>query len=301
MAAALVPEMKTVVGVIGGSGLYALDGLSEVTIRDIPTPFGEPSDAIVSGLLHGKPVHFVPRHGKGHRLMPSEVNSRANIWALKSLGVTHLISVSAVGSLEEGCRPGDIVIPDSLIDRTSRQRAASFFGEGVVGHVTFADCYCPELRNTLARAIAASGTLVTVHGQGTYVCIEGPRFSTRAESRYYRSIGATVIGMTAMPEAVLAREAEMAYATLAFVTDFDCWHDTQEPVTVEAVLAVLSANVNKAKKVLDECIKLLPSASRNPLFEAARYAVMTDPKSIPVDTRRKLSLLYGKYWDSASS
>ena len=241
-------------------------------------------------------MHFLPRHGRGHRLLPSEVNARANIWALKSLGVTHIISVSAVGSLAEECRPGDIVVPDSIIDRTTGQRPATFFGSGAVGHVSFAEAYCPALRQIVLQAVAASGTGVRAHGEGALVCIEGPRFSTRAESHHYRSTGARVIGMTAMPEAVLAREAEMAYATMAFVTDYDCWRESEEAVSVEAVLAVLSANVDNAKKILAEAVAKLPASSRNPLFEAARYAVMTDPKLIPADTKRKLDLMYGKYW-----
>jgi 5'-methylthioadenosine phosphorylase len=290
------PYQATVVGIIGGSGLYQLEGLTDVRVNEITTPFGSPSDRIVSGRLHGKPVHFLPRHGKGHRLLPSEVNARANIWALKSLGVTHVVSVSAVGSLVEAYRPGDVVIPDSVLDRTMGLRPSTFFGEGVVGHVSFADPYCPELRNTLARAAALCAPADQIHQSGTLVCIEGPRFSTRAESHHYRSVGASIIGMTVMPEAVLAREAEMAYATLAFVTDYDCWHESEAPVTVEAVLAVLAANVEKSRRMLDGIIKLLPESSANPLFQAARFAVMTDPRMIPLETKRKLELLYGKYW-----
>jgi 5'-methylthioadenosine phosphorylase len=287
---------KTMVGVIGGSGLYALEGLQDLHEHEVVTPFGPPSDVIVSGVLHGKQVCFLPRHGRGHRLLPSEVNSRANIWALKSLGVSHIVSVSAVGSLAEKCRPGEVVVPGSVLDRTMGKRPSTFFGHGLVGHVSFADPFCQSLRQTLVQAVAESGTGTVCHDGGTYVCIEGPRFSTRAESHHYRAQGATIIGMTAMPEAVLAREAEVAYATLAFVTDYDCWHETEADVSVEAVLAVLGANVSRAKAILSHAIRLLPESSENPIFQAARHSLMTSPDLIPVETRRALGLLYGKYW-----
>ena len=289
-------ELTTHLGIIGGSGLYSIDGIDSVTESDIMTPFGRPSDSVVTGILAGRKISFLPRHGKGHRLLPSEVNSKANIWALKSLGVTHIVSVSAVGSLVESYKPGDIVVPDSIIDRTTGHRPHTFFGNGLVGHVSLADPYCDELRKWLIASANQSLRDVSTHIDGVYLCIEGPRFSTRAESHLYRQFGATVIGMTAMPEAALAREAEIAYATLAFITDYDCWHEVEEDVSVAAVLAILKKNVEASKKVIGHLAETIPLVSANSIFESARFALMTDPELVPLETKRSLEPLYGKYW-----
>ncbi|MEY4065667.1 MAG: S-methyl-5-thioadenosine phosphorylase [Pseudomonadota bacterium] len=289
---------KTFLGVIGGSGLYDLPGLTHVQEQTIATPFGLPSDAIVTGELHGRPVAFLPRHGKGHRFTPSEVNYRANIYALKSLGVTHLLSVSAVGSLQEKYAPGTIVIPKQILDKTVGLRERTFFGKGLVGHVSLADPFCPELQKAVFQACQSEG-VPTFH-EGTYVCVEGPRFSSRAESHSFRNEGCGIIGMTAMPEASLAREAELPYCTLAFVTDYDCWRENEEAVSVEAVLAVLKKNVDASKRIVRSVVETLPTSSNNPLFQAAQYALMTAPNLIPQETKRALALFYGKYWDTPS-
>lgn len=286
----------TKVGVIGGSGLYALDELTDFREVEIMTPFGRPSDLIVSGKFHGKEVYFLPRHGRGHRLLPSELNFRANIWALKSLGVTHIFSVSAVGSLRESCHPGDLVIPDSVIDRTSGVRPHTFFGNGLVGHVSLADPFCESMREVVREVAVEVLGEGKFESAGTYVCVEGPRFSSRAESRLFRSWGADVIGMTAMPEASLAREAEIAYVTMAFVTDYDCWHETEDDVSVEAVLQTLKGNTESSKKLLSKAIQRLPLESENPIFSAAKNALMTPYELIPHETLRALHVFYGKYW-----
>ena len=239
------------VGVIGGSGLYELEGLTNVRWRRVRTPFGDPSDEFCTGELEGRPVVFLPRHGRGHRLTPTELNFRANVWGLKSLGVERIVSVSAVGSMREDIRPLDLVIPGQFVDLTKR-RVSSFFGEGIVAHVGMADPVCGQLSDVLDKAARATGS--RVHRGGTYVCIEGPQFSTRAESRVYRSWGVDVIGMTNMPEAKLAREAELCYATLALATDYDVWHETHAAVSVEAVVANLLKNVATAKDVLRRVI-----------------------------------------------
>jgi 5'-methylthioadenosine phosphorylase len=294
----------TKVGIIGGSGLYEIDGLEDVSSSDVMTPFGRPSDPIVTGRFAGKEVCFLPRHGKGHRLLPSEVNSRANIWALRSLGVTHIVSVSAVGSLRLDYRPADVVVPSSILDRTMGVRPNTFFGNGLVGHVGFADPFCKEFRKILISSSQAvlgpAPSSSQVHDGGTYVCIEGPRFSSRAESHYFRKSGADIIGMTAMPEAALAREAEMAYGTLAFVTDYDCWNEETEAVSVAAVLAVLKKNTEVARAIVAKVIAALPQASENPVFEAARFALMTAKDLVPSETIWALEPLYGKYWKSDS-
>ncbi len=289
-------KLETKLGVIGGSGLYELEGLEDVTEHEVMTPFGRPSDTIICGTFDGKSVFFLPRHGRGHRYLPSELNSKANIWALKKLGASHVVSVSAVGSLVEDFRPGDVVIPESLIDRTSGVRPHTFFGRGVVGHVSLADPFCTDLRRRLINAAKESAEGVGVHNSGNYVCVEGPRFSTRAESQLFRSWGAHIIGMTAMPEASLAREAELAYGTLAFVTDYDCWHESEEDVSVESVMAVLKKNVICAKHIISKVIQSLPQSSENPLFSAAENAIMTPIDLIPHETRRALAPLYSKYW-----
>jgi 5'-methylthioadenosine phosphorylase len=285
---------QTFLGVIGGSGLYELPGIQNVQEILVETPFGVPSDKIITGEVNGKRVAFLPRHGKGHRFLPSEVNYRANVYALKKLGVTHILSVSAVGSLQEQFAPGTIVIPSQILDRTASQRSRSFFGNGVVGHVGFSEPFCPDFQKIIKGACDKEGN--KAHLGGTYVCVEGPRFSTKAESHSFRALDAAIIGMTAMPEAILAREAEMPYATLAFVTDYDCWREGEEAVTVEAVLAVLKKNVDASKRIVKNVLEGMPVESNNPIFEAAKFAIMTSPQLIPFETKRNLELLYGKYW-----
>ena len=285
------------IAIIGGSGLYELPGLTDVRWRSVRTPFGDPSDEFCCGRLDGRRVIFLPRHGRGHRLMPSELNFRANIWGLKSLGAEWIVSVSAVGSMRDDIQPLDLLIPDQFLDLT-RRRASSFFGEGVVAHVSMADPVCPALTAVVEEA--ARQTSATVHRGGIYVCIEGPQFSTRAESRVYRSWGVDVIGMTNMPEAKLAREAELCYATLALVTDFDVWHETQEAVTVEAVVANLMKNVATAKEVLRRVVPAIPAGRTCSCPGSLENAVITDAKTFPLPTRRRLELLLGKYFPPAS-
>ena len=281
------------VGVIGGSGLYELEGLTNVRWRRVRTPFGDPSDEFCTGELEGRPVVFLPRHGRGHRLTPTELNFRANVWGLKSLGVEWIVSVSAVGSMKEDIRPLDLVIPGQFIDLTKR-RASSFFGEGIVAHVGMADPVCGPLGDVLDKAARTTGS--RVHRGGTYVCIEGPQFSTRAESRVYRSWGVDVIGMTNMPEAKLAREAELCYATLALATDYDVWHDTHAAVSVEVVVANLMKNVATAKDVLRRVIPAIGGARLCECPRLLENAVITSPPAFPHATRRRLDLLIGKYF-----
>jgi 5'-methylthioadenosine phosphorylase len=285
---------KAEIGIIGGSGLYNMDGLSEVQEERVETPFGEPSEALVLGTLEGRKVAFLARHGKGHRILPSELNFRANIYAMKKLGVTSILSVSAVGSLKEEHKPTDFVIPDQFIDRTF-DRSATFFGEGVVGHVGFGDPVCGVVSEVFAKACAEVGVVGKLGG--TYVCMEGPQFSTRAESRLYRSWGADVIGMTNLQEAKLAREAEISYATLAMVTDYDCWFEGHDAVTVDQVIAVMHQNSGNAQRVVKAAVRLMPKdLSDAPAQTAAKFAIMTDRAVIPEATKKKLELLYGKYW-----
>ncbi|HKV85846.1 MAG TPA: S-methyl-5'-thioadenosine phosphorylase [Ktedonobacterales bacterium] len=284
------------VGVIGGSGLYAMEGLTDIQELQVQTPFGAPSDAITTGRLEGVAVAFLPRHGRGHRLNPSEVPSRANIYALKSLGVEYVLSVSAVGSLREDYRPLDLVVPDQLFDRT-KSRANSFFEGGVVAHVAFADPFCPHVSGLLYESMSRLDG-VSAHRGGTYVCIEGPLFSTKAESRIYRQLGCDVIGMTALPEAKLAREAEMCYATIACVTDYDVWHESAEPVTVEMVVANLTRNVANAKRIIRDVVSRLPVDRAQVACgcsSALRNAIMTDPSLIAMPLRERYGLLIGKY------
>jgi 5'-methylthioadenosine phosphorylase len=281
------------IGVIGGSGLYELEGLTSVRWRRVRTPFGDPSDEFCTGELEGRPVVFLPRHGRGHRLTPTELNFRANLWGLKSLGVEWVVSVSAVGSMKNEIRPLDLVIPDQFIDLTKR-RVSSFFGDGIVAHVGMADPVCDRLGDLLEKA--ARGTGSGVHRGGTYVCIEGPQFSTRAESRVYRSWGVDVIGMTNMPEAKLAREAELCYATLALATDYDVWHETHEAVSVEAVIANLLKNVATAKDVLRRVIPTIGGPRTCECGRLLQNAVITSPAAFPHATRRRLDLLLGKYF-----
>jgi len=282
------------IGIIGGSGLYNMDGLTEVTEERVETPFGEPSEVFVLGTLEGRKVAFLARHGKGHRILPSELNFKANIYAMKKLGVTSILSVSAVGSLKEEHKPTDFVIPDQFIDRTF-DRSATFFGDGVVGHVGFGDPVCDVVSEVFAKACAEVGVVGKLGG--TYICIEGPQFSTKAESRLYRSWGADVIGMTNLQEAKLAREAEISYATLAMVTDYDCWFEGHDAVTVEQVIAVMHENSGNAQKVVKAAVRLMPTdLSGAPAQTAAKFAIMTDKTMIPAATKAKLDVLYGKYW-----
>jgi 5'-methylthioadenosine phosphorylase len=280
------------IGIIGGSGLYSMPGFSKVHEERIETPFGEPSEAFVLGELEGRKVAFLARHGRGHRIMPSELNFRANIYAFKKLGVERILSVSAVGSLQEEHKPTDFVIPDQFIDRTSK-RISTFFGEGIVGHVAFGDPVCATVAKAAAEACATVG--VTGHMGGTYVCMEGPQFSTRAESKLYRSWGADVIGMTNLQEAKLAREAEICYATIAMITDYDCWREGHDAVTVEQIIAVSQQNAENAARVVKAAVAAMPRERTCACASAAKYAVMTAPNKIPAAAREKLKLLFGKY------
>ncbi|MCO4761081.1 MAG: S-methyl-5'-thioadenosine phosphorylase [Myxococcales bacterium] len=284
---------KSVIGVIGGSGLYQIDGVDVVGEHVVHTPFGMPSDALIEAKIADTTLFFLPRHGRGHRYNPSEINYRANIWALRKVGCTDVLSVSAVGSMQPSIAPGHMVLPTQFIDRTVG-RARTFFEDGIVAHVGFGDPISERVRSAALAACNKVG--VTVHSGGTYVCIEGPQFSTRAESTLFRSWpDVKVIGMTNMPEARLAREAEMAYATIALVTDFDCWHEEEEDVTVESVVATMRKNVAAAKQVIVELAKAPPSApcaSHN----ALAHAVMTAPDAISAEARRRVALLMDKHW-----
>ena len=283
---------EATVGIIGGSGLYQMDGLTDARELELDTPFGSPSDSVIVGSLEGVQVAFLPRHGKGHRIMPTHMPAHANIYALKTLGVEMIISVSAVGSLKEELKPLDIVIPDQLIDRT-RQRSSSFFGDGIVAHVGFADPFCPVLSGVLHRSAQAIGA--TVHRGGTCVVMEGPAFSTRAESFMYRSWGADIIGMTALPEAKLAREAEICYATLACITDYDCWHESEEDVTVEMVVANLSKNVATSKDILRSILSEIPSRRDCLCPDALKDSIITAPDRVPSTVRERLRPIIAKY------
>lgn len=276
------------IGIIGGSGLYDMDGLRSVKEVRVRTPFGFPSDAVILGELDGIRIAFLSRHGRRHTLSPSEINYRANVYALKSLGIRRLISVSAVGSMKESIEPGHVVFPDQFIDLTKR-RASTFFEGGTVAHVAFGEPICPSLASQLSAAARSVGA--TVHDGGTYVCIEGPQFSTKAESHLYRQWGVSVIGMTNLPEAKLAREAELCYATIALATDYDCWHETEEPVTVEAILATLRQNVALAKRLLRASVQSAAAADACGCQQALRDAIVTDPARIPAALRRKLAVL----------
>ena len=283
---------EPIVGVIGGSGLYRIEGLEDVRELALATPFGPPSDAYVTGRVGDLRMVFLPRHGRGHRIMPTEINFRANLWGLRKLGVTRILSVSAVGSMREDIVPGDFVVVDQFFDRT-RHRADTFFGDGVVAHVMFADPVCAEVRASLLAAGSRLG--LRMHDGGTYMNMEGPQFSTRAESRIYRTWGVDVIGMTNLQEARLAREAEMCYATVAMATDYDCWREGHEDVTVEAVLEVMARNVGHARDLVRTAAPLLPRERRCPCGSALRSAIMTAPEAIPAEARDRLGLLIGKY------
>src|SRR5262245_16464515 len=278
-------------GVLGGSGLYEMDGLRDVTEVDVDTPFGRPSDVLVKGKLGDTTLLFLPRHGRGHRVPPHQINYRANVCALKKAGATHLVSVSAVGSMKEEIEPGHLVIPDQFIDIT-KKRITTFFEDGIAAHVPFGDPVCGTLATALGDAAQQSGS--RVHRGGTYICMEGPQFSTRAESRVYRTWGVSVIGMTSMPEAKLAREAELPFATLALATDYDCWHDGHDDVTVETVVATMKKNVSAAKRALVELAKSLPDPTKSVAFRATRGAIMTTSNAIDAAAKARLGWLLGE-------
>ncbi len=280
------------IGIIGGSGLYSMPGFTNVREERVETPFGAPSDTFVLGELEGRKVAFLARHGRGHRILPSELNFRANIYAFKSLGVERILSVSAVGSLKEEHKPTDFVVPDQFIDRTFH-RVSTFFGEGIVGHISFGDPVCATVAKAAVEACAAAG--VVGKPGGTYICMEGPQFSTRAESNLYRSWGADVIGMTNLQEAKLAREAELCYVTVAMVTDYDCWHPHHDSVTVDQIVAVLLKNADNATKVVRETVAAMPRGRSCKCASALAHAILTDPKKIPPATKKKLKLILGKY------
>jgi 5'-methylthioadenosine phosphorylase len=280
------------IGIIGGSGLYSMPGLTGVHEERVTTPFGDPSDAFVFGELEGRTVAFLARHGRGHRILPSELNFRANIYALKKLGVERIVSVSAVGSLKEEHKPGDFVIPDQFIDRTVH-RVSTFFGDGVVAHVAFGDPVCARVAGTITAACKTEG--VSAKPSGTYVCMEGPQFSTRAESNLYRSWGADVIGMTNLQEAKLAREAEICYATAAMVTDYDCWHESHDAVTIDQIVAVMNQNAANACRVVKAAVAAMPRERSCACASALQYAILTSPDAISPAAREKLDLLIGKY------
>jgi 5'-methylthioadenosine phosphorylase len=285
-------EAVAEIGVIGGSGLYSMSGLTDTREIRVKTPFGEPSDAVVVGKLEGKRVAFLARHGRGHRFMPSELNFRANIYAMKLLGVQRIISVSAVGSLKEDLRPGEFLVVDQFVDRT-KGRHSTFFGNGIVAHVTFDKPTCPQLSSTLADACVSSA--VPVHRKGTYVCMEGPQFSTLAEANFHRANNWGVIGMTNVTEAKLAREAEICYATIAMITDYDCWHPQHDSVTVAQIVATLTQNATNAQNVVREAVKTLSSNRACKCGSALKHAIITDPKVVPTKTKKNLSAILAKY------
>jgi len=283
---------EKIVGVMGGSGLYQMEGLEDVQTVALKTPFGDPSDSFVVGRLEGVKVVFLPRHGRGHRIQPSSLNFRANIYGMKMLGVQWIIGVSAVGSMKDSIRPGDMVIPNQFIDQT-RGRPSTFFSDGIVGHISFADPVCPVLGQILFQAREEDDTIV--HKDGTYLCIEGPQFSTRAESRLYRTWGVDIIGMTNLPEAKLAREAEICYATIAFVTDYDCWYEEAGDVSVKEILRILAQSTKRAKSVIRHALKQLPEKRECICATALKHAFVTGKKHIPEKTKRDLEPIIGKY------
>ena len=282
--------VEKLLGVIGGSGLYQMKGLEVIEKVTVDTPFGSPSDSIIIGKLAGVKLAFLPRHGVGHVIPPSEINFRANIFAMKKIGVERIISVSAVGGMKENMPPGHFVVPHQFIDRTYK-RISTFFTEGMVGHISMADPVCLATAGTLFNAAQKAGA--DVHEGGTYICIEGPQFSSRAESLLYRQWGVDIIGMTNVTEAKLAREAGICYSTLALVTDFDCWHIDEEPVTLEAVLEIMHKNVEQAQKVIKELIPMLGSIEPCSCCDAAKFAVVTAPEKIPQKLKDQLSILFG--------
>ena len=283
---------EKIVGVIGGSGLYEMEGLEEVRTVSLKTPFGDPSDSFITGRLEGVKVVFLPRHGKGHRIQPSSLNFRANIYGMKKLGVQRIIGVSAVGSMKESIHPGDMVIPNQFIDKT-KGRLSTFFSDGIVGHIGFADPVCPVLSQALFEAGKEAGA--TVHKDGTYICIEGPQFSTRAESKLYRTWGVDIIGMTNLPEARLAREAEICYSTIAFATDYDCWHEVAEDVSIGEVLRILAESTRTAKRAIRHVVKHLPEERKCLCAQALKYGLITAQKFISEKTKKDLEPIIGKY------
>jgi len=291
-----MPQAK--IGVIGGTGLYDIEGLTDIEEVDITTPFGKPSDTIIIGRLEGVGIAFLPRHGKGHRIPPTEIPAQANIYALKSLGVEQIIAICSAGSFKKEIKPGDLLIPDQLIDRT-RNRVSSFFGEGIVAHIAFAEPFCPVLSRVVYQAAQEVG--VNVHAKGTFVVMEGPAFSTRAESQLYRSWGADIIGMTALPEAKLAREAEICYAVIGCVTDYDSWWEPGQPVTVDVILDILHKNVDTARKIIKLAVSRIPDKRHCGCARALETAIVTAPELIPPEQKKKLSLLIGKYLTKGDS
>jgi 5'-methylthioadenosine phosphorylase len=287
-----------VLGIIGGTGLYAIGGLSDVVVKEVETPFGAPSAPLTVGHLGPCKLLFLPRHGNHHQIGPSQINYRANIWALKHLGAQAVISVSAVGSLQEAIAPGDVIVPDQLIDRTT-ERERSFFTDGIVGHVMFAEPYCTDLRRIICESVKAVTN--RLHSTATLVCMEGPQFSTRAESHMHRQLGASIVGMTALPEAKLAREAEMCYANLCMCTDYDCWKDDGDDVSVDGVMAVLHANVERSKAILRQICQRLPFRCSCGCETAAEYAIITPISQVPEHVKQRLALFYGKYFDKQQS
>jgi 5'-methylthioadenosine phosphorylase len=285
-------EAAAEIGIIGGSGLYSMAGLKDTREIRVKTPFGEPSDAIVLGTLEGKRVAFLARHGRGHRILPGEINFRANICAMKQLGVERVISVSAVGSLQEDLRPGEFLVVDQFVDRT-KSRVSTFFGDGLVAHVTFDKPTCAQVSAVLADASTHCG--VKVHPRGTYVCIEGPQFSTLAEAHVHRQLRFEVIGMTNVTEAKLAREAELCYGTIAMITDYDCWHPEHESVTATQIIATLNQNTENAQKVLREAVRAMPKERSCKCGAALRHALVTDLKLVPPATKKRLAPIIGKY------
>ena len=285
-------ESQASIGIIGGSGLYSMNGLTGIREVRVKTPFGDPSDAIVLGMLEGKRVAFLARHGRGHRILPGEINYRANVYAMKLLGVERIISVSAVGSLQEDLRPGEFLVPDQFFDRT-KNRVSTFFGDGLVAHVAFAHPTCGQVSAVLSDSCVHEA--VKVHRRGTYVCMEGPQFSTLAEAHVHRQLRFEVIGMTNATEAKLAREAEICYATIAMITDYDCWHPEHESVTAAQIIATLNQNAENAQKVLRAAVRALPAARSCKCGSALQHALVTDMKLVPTATKKRLAAIIGKY------
>jgi 5'-methylthioadenosine phosphorylase len=285
-------DSQASIGIIGGSGLYSMAGLTGLREIKVRTPFGEPSEAIVLGTLEGKRVAFLARHGRGHRILPGEINYRANIYAMKLLGVERIISVSAVGSLQKELRPGEFLVPNQFVDRT-RQRASTFFGEGLVAHVSFAHPTCAQVSGALADASVHCA--VKVHRRGTYICMEGPQFSTLAEASMHRQLHFEVVGMTNATEAKLAREAELCYSTIAMITDYDCWHPEHESVTASQIIATLNQNAENAQRVLREAVRALPAERSCKCGAALKHALVTDMKLVPPATKRRLAAILAKY------
>ncbi len=283
---------KIDIGVIGGSGLYTMEGLTNLRSVSVSTPFGKPSDEYIIGTLFGRKIAFLPRHGRGHCIMPTDINYRANIFGMKKLGVQRIISVSAVGSMKEEINPGEIVIPDQFYDHTKHRRS-TFFGNGIVAHVGMANPVCAELCDIIAQAGTATGAVV--HRGGTYLCMEGPQFSSQAESLLYRTWNVDVIGMTNATEAKLAREAEICYSTIALATDYDCWHHSEEPVTVESVLAVMKKNIETSKAMIREAVRVLPETRSCACGDSLKNTIMTPEKIVPAKTKKDLAPIIGKY------